>query len=147
MITIFFDGLCEPINPGGVAVYGYVIYHDDRIIKKGCRVIGVGHGMTNNVAEYSALKRAIEWLISEKIQDDEITIKGDSMLVINQLRGDWKVKSKTSRKFVPEIKELLKKKRVRFVWIPREENAEADMLSRVAYKRYMKKHGKNLFDL
>jgi len=26
-----------------------------------------------------------------------------------------------------------------FVWIPREQNSEADMLSRVAYKRYLRK--------
>jgi len=135
MITIYFDGLCEPVNPGGVATYGYVIYQDEKAIKKGCRVIGEGSGMTNNVAEYSALKRALEWLVEEGIED-EIVVKGDSMLVINQMRGVWQIKSQTSKRFVPKIRGLLKGKKVKFVWIPREENGEADMLSRVAYKRY-----------
>jgi hypothetical protein len=26
MLRAFFDGLCEPVNPGGVACYGFVIY-------------------------------------------------------------------------------------------------------------------------
>jgi len=142
MITIYFDGLCEPVNPGGVATYGYVIYQDGKVIKKGCRVIGEGNGMTNNVAEYSALKRALEWLNEESIED-EIVIKGDSMLVINQMSGVWQIKSQTSKRFVPKIRELLKGKKVKFVWIPREENSEADMLSRVAYKRYKFRGVKN----
>lgn len=135
MITIFFDGLCEPRNPGGIATYGYVIYKDNKPIKKGCRVIGEGKGMTNNVAEYSALKRAVEWINEQNI-NDELLIKGDSQLVINQIQGIWEIKSETSQRFVPQIKRLLKGKKVRFMWIPREQNAEADMLSNVAYKRH-----------
>ena len=137
MITIYFDGLCQPVNPGGVATYGYAIYQDGKAIKRGCRVIGEGSGMTNNVAEYSALKRALAWLNESGIKD-EITIKGDSQLVINQMKGVWKIKSQTSRKFVPEIRRLLKGKRAKLTWIPREENLEADTLSRIAYKRHIK---------
>ncbi|MBU4501112.1 MAG: ribonuclease HI family protein [Nanoarchaeota archaeon] len=137
MITIYFDGLCKP-HPGGVATYGYVVYQDGKAIKKGCRVIGEGEGMTVNVAEYSALKRALEWLNEQGINDD-IVVKGDSMLVINQMKGLYRIKSKTSKFFVPIIQKLLERKKICFVWIPREENMEADMLSNVAYKRYMLK--------
>jgi len=138
MITVFFDGLCEPKNPGGVATYGYVIYRGIKKIKAGCRVIGSGVGMTNNVAEYSGLKRAAEWINQNGIEDD-ILFKGDSQLVINQMNGIWQIKSGTSRRFVPEIRGLLKGKRVKFVWVPREQNAEADMLSNVAYRRFVKR--------
>jgi len=142
MITIFFDGLCEPTNPGGVATYGYAIYQDGKSIKKGCRVIGEGHGMTNNLAEFSALKRALEWINEQNINDD-IVVKGDSMLVINQMRREWRVKSATSKFFVPIIQKLLKNKNVKFIWIPRDQNVEADMLSRVAYKRHRKQMKEN----
>jgi len=138
MIEVYFDGLCEPFNPGGVGCYGYAIYQNGITIKKGARAIGEGNGITNNVAEYSALKRAIEWTIEQGIED-EIVVKGDSMLVINQMKGIWHIKSETSRRYVSTIRELLKGKKVRFVWIPREQNSEADMLSRVAYKRYLRK--------
>ncbi len=144
MITIYFDGLCQPVNPGGVATYGYVVYRNNEVIKKGYGVIGEGKGMTNNVAEYTALKKAIEWVDSQKIKD-KILIKGDSQLVINQLKGKWKVKSQTSKKFVPQIRELLKDKEVELVWIPREENSQADRLCNVAYQEYTTKKALNFY--
>jgi ribonuclease HI len=134
MITIYFDGLCRPKNPGGVATYGYVIYRDTEKVKSGCGVVGSGAGMTNNVAEYSALKHAAEW-VSRNITKDEIVFKGDSQLVICQMTGIWQIKSETSKKFVPEIRSLLEGRKTRFVWIPREQNAEADLLSNMAYSQ------------
>jgi ribonuclease HI len=71
---------------------------------------------------------------------DEIVIKGDSQLVIHQMNGTWQIKSETSKKFVPEIHRLLEGRKTRFVWIPREQNAEADMLSNVAYSQSGGKH-------
>lgn len=140
MIEIYFDGLCEPINPNGVATYGFVIYQDtiyqDVIcIKKEGKVIGEGKGMTNNVAEYTALIKALEWLDTQDIHD-RITIYGDSKLVINQVNGLWKVKSETSKKYVPVVRDLIKNKDVRLKWIPREKNSEADTLSGEAYEIY-----------
>jgi ribonuclease HI len=132
MITIYFDGLCRPNNPGGVATYGYVIYRGTEKVKTGCGVVGSGARMTNNVAEYSALKHAVEW-VCRNAAKDEIVIKGDSQLVINQMNGTWQVKSETSKKFVPEIQRLLQGRETRFVWIPRKQNTEADLLSNIAY--------------
>ena len=134
MISIYFDGLCRPRNPGGVATYGYVIYQDGKKVKSESGVIGSGAGMTNNVAEYSALKRAVEW-VSRNSVDDEIIIKGDSQLVIYQMNGTWQIKSETSKKFIPEIRKLLEGRKTRFMWIPREQNTEADLLSNVAYSQ------------
>jgi len=138
MIIIYFDGLCRPKNPGGVATYGYVIYKDGEKVKSGCGVVGSGAGMTNNVAEYSALKRAAEW-VSQNCGEDETVIKGDSQLVIYQMNGTWQIKSETSKKFVPEIRRLMERRKTRFIWIPREQNAEADQLSNVAYSQLSKK--------
>ena len=132
MISLYFDGLCRPRNPGGIATYGYVVYQDGKKVKSGSGVIGSGIGMTNNVAEYSALKRAVEW-VSRNCVDDEIVIKGDSQLVIHQMSGIWQIKSETSKKFVPEIRRLLEGRKTRFIWIPREQNTEADLLSNIAY--------------
>ena len=44
MITLYFDGLCRPKNPGGVATYRYVIYQDGKNVKSGYGVIGSGAG-------------------------------------------------------------------------------------------------------
>jgi ribonuclease HI len=111
-----------------------VIYHDRKKVKSGYGEVGSGAGMTNNVAEYSALKHAAEWVRGNCV-DDDIVIKGDSQLVIHQMNGTWQVKSETSKKFVPEIRGLLEGRITRFIWIPRDQNVEADMLSNVAYSQ------------
>ena len=90
MITIYFDGLCYPKNPGGVAAYGYLVYRDGEPIWRGFGGVGEGRGMTNNVAEYEALMAAAQWLVDEGIED-KILIKGDSELVIKQMKGQYKV--------------------------------------------------------
>lgn len=142
MIEVYFDGLCEP-NPDGVATYGYAISKDGKEIKQGHGVIGKGRGMTNNVAEYSALQKALEYLTANKIRDEEIEVKGDSNLAVQQVKGNWKIKSGTSKKFVPLILELRKKleamnNKISFSQIPREKNQKADELSRIAYNEYVK---------
>ena len=142
MITIYFDGLCYPKNPGGVAAYGYLVYRDEELLWKGFGGVGQGRGMTNNVAEYEGLKAAAQWLADEGIED-KIVIKGDSELVIKQMKGQYKVSSATSKKYVPEIKKLLEGKDVVFAWVPREENEEADRLSRMGYESYLRQKRRN----
>ena len=142
MITIYFDGLCYPKNPGGVAAYGYLAYRDGQLIHRGFRAVGEGRGMTNNVAEYEGLLAAAQWIEDEEI-DEKIVIKGDSELVIKQMNGQYRVNSATSKKYVPEIKKLLLGRDVSLAWVPREENEEADKLSRVAYERYQSLKNQN----
>jgi ribonuclease HI len=138
MITVYFDGLCYPRNPCGVAAYGYLVYRDGALIHRGFRAVGEGKGMTNNVAEYEGLMGAAQWLKDEGIEE-KIVIKGDSQLVIRQMKGEWKINSATSKKYVPAIRRLLEGKDVSFSWVPREENEEADKLSRVAYDGYQRR--------
>jgi ribonuclease HI len=58
--------------------------------------------------------------------------------VIKQMKGEWRVSSATSTRYVPAIRRLLAGRNVSFVWVNREENQEADELSREAYRRYRK---------
>lgn len=136
MITVFFDGLCYPKNPGGVAAYGYLVYSDGKLVHTGRGVVGRGRGMTNNVAEYEGLLASAKWLRTNATAD-EIVIKGDSQLVMMQMMGKWQIKSDTSRHYVPMIKELLSGLHVSFSWVPREQNSDADRLSREAYHEYV----------
>ncbi len=56
LMVVNIDGLCEPVNPGGIATYGYVIRDESgSLIAKKSGVVGKGAGMSNNVAEYAAL--------------------------------------------------------------------------------------------
>ncbi|MEM4143951.1 MAG: ribonuclease HI [Candidatus Bathyarchaeia archaeon] len=134
MIVAYFDGSCEPVNPGGIATYGFVIYFDD--VK-----IGEGRGLatepwsenaTNNIAEYRALIEALKWLIKHGLKG-EVTVRGDSKLCIMQMRGKYAVKAARIIPLYNEAKALSKFfKKVKFEWVPREQNKEADLQSEQA---------------
>jgi ribonuclease HI len=136
LIEVYFDGLCQPINPGGIACYAFVVKSDGKTIYSDYGVAGepFSSDSTNNVAEYVALAKALEWLVENNLISDKIEIKSDSQLIVNHLRGIYKVKAK---RIVPLYQKvlLLKSKLhdVQIQWVPREKNKEADMLTNKAY--------------
>src|SRR5437660_9217185 len=134
-IIVHVDGLCEHVNPGGTATYGYVVNNDASAgIVKRYGVVGQGPEMSNNVAEYAALCEALRFLISEKLARLPIEIRSDSRLVVNQMKGEWKFHKGLYAQKYRDAKALATQfDRVKFRWIPREENKEADALSREAY--------------
>ncbi len=142
VIEVHFDGLCEPRNPGGVATYGVVIKMDGKKIFEECGLAEAKpwtNEASNNVAEYSALIRGLEWLKEHDLQRHKIVLLGDSKLVVNQLNGKFKVKA-------PRLVELYKRamdliatfKDIEVKWIDRSLNSDADLLSRIAYRKYLK---------
>ena len=69
MIVVNFDGLCEPVNPGGIATYGYIIKDDaGLVIAKKSGVVGKGPQMSNNVAEYAALCECLNLLLRREVE-------------------------------------------------------------------------------
>jgi ribonuclease HI len=145
--VVYFDGLCEPRNPGGVATYGIVIYQKKKILYQEA---GMAEAQpwtleaSNNVAEYSAVIRALEWLSKGGYQDRNIILRGDSRLIINQLNGKFKVRAKRLIELHNRAKKLLAEfGNVRLEWVRRELNKEADLLSRIAYSDYLRAQGKN----
>ncbi|OGP32497.1 MAG: hypothetical protein A2X93_07915 [Deltaproteobacteria bacterium GWC2_56_8] len=127
-----FDGLCEP-NPGGVACAGYVIDRPGRPSVTGYAVLSSGPDMTGNIAEYGALIMALE--MARGLGVEILTVKGDSLLVVNQMRGRFAV---NSLKLLPYYRKAVELAAVFngvvFEWVPREENTEADALSRKAFE-------------
>jgi ribonuclease HI len=144
VLVVYFDGLCEPVNPGGVAAYGFVVYSDGRRLHAGRGVAGAGYlggDVTNNVAEYTALIKALEWLVENGFSGEELVVRGDSQLVIRQLNGEYAVKSPRIAPLYARVKELLRFfQNVKLEWVPRELNAEADALSRAAYEEFLREH-------
>lgn len=135
MIIINVDGLCEPRNPGGTATFGYIIRDlDGTILVKKSGVVGKGPAMSSNVAEYAALCEALEFLLKEGRESSAIEVRSDSQLVTNQMGGDWKFHKGLYAEKYREAKRLSAQFAcLRFKWVPREENEEADRLSREAY--------------
>src|SRR5574341_1491889 len=124
------------MNPGGIACYAFLIKTNGKTIYKdrGLAAEPFSKGATNNVAEYTALIKALEWLVANGSEREAIRVRGDSRLVISQMRGEFKVKASA---LIPLFQKtvLLKNKfsNIMFQWIPREENSEADKLSEEAY--------------
>lgn len=131
-VTLWFDGACEPVNPGGHGTYGIVIEQDEQIVHEERGYIGEGEGITNNVAEYEALIAGLEHIRAE-YSGASVTVHGDSQLVIRQLTGEYAVRSPRLRPLWQDARRLANQLDVEFEWVPREQNEPADALSRVAY--------------
>ncbi len=142
MILVYTDGLAEP-NPG-LGTYGYVIYRDEKRIL--ARHGFAGYPVTNNYAEYCGLAESL--LELRDLKNEEIIVYSDSKLLVGQMAGNWKISKKALRseaegtyveKYL-EAKEIARTfSRLSFEWIPREQNSEADGLSRVAYAEQLRK--------
>jgi len=142
VIEVYIDGLCEPRNPGGVAAYGFVVLRDGEKLYEEGKVIGSGPTMSNNVAEYSALVASMRWLMDRQLAKEEIVFKTDSKLVARQMSGRWAVHGGLYVGKYAEAKRLAREfSNARFVWIPREQNSEADGLSRKAYEEWCLSQG------
>jgi ribonuclease HI len=121
-----FDG-CSKGNPGFAGI-GAVIYKDKEEIWCGSKFIGV---KTNNYSEYSALIFGLKQAIQMEI--DHLNVLGDSLLVINQVNGVYKVKSDDLRELHEEVITLRKHfKYIEFNHVYRENNKRADALSNIA---------------
>lgn len=137
MIKIYFDGSCAPFNPCGHAHAGALIFYGKKK-KEISLCIGDGEGMSNNVAEYGAVIYALEWLMTKNLCKEEIEIFGDSLMVVTQLNKFIKNKYTKFPTFnglyAPYayhcIKIVHNFENINFTWIPRENNAQADALSR-----------------
>lgn len=110
-----FDGGARP-NPGPAAI-GYIVEADDWT-EEGHDHIGES---TNNRAEYRALIRGLE-LASEK-GCTEVEARGDSKVIVKQVRGEYGVNQpelRPVRNRVQELADEFKEFEVRY--IPREKN-------------------------
>lgn len=131
-ITLYADGLCEPRNPGGYACYGWLaIDENGQRMAEGQGSIGHGPWTTNNLAEYHAAIEALKWVASQDIVG--VDLLADSKLVVNQANGAWASRAPHLFDLLVELRTLMAQTNARLHWVSREENKEADRLSRKAY--------------
>lgn len=131
ILKIFTDGGSKG-NPGPSSI-GMVFYRDGKKVFSYRADIGIG---TNNRAEYMAVIGALEKLkvknekaiITNEIE--KIEVYSDSRLLVNQLKGLFKVKNASIREYILKIK-LLEREiglPISYHLIPREQNTIADGL-------------------
>jgi ribonuclease HI len=124
---VYFDGASRG-NPGPAAI-GYALVTSDGIVAEGGERIDE---TTNNRAEYEALIRALE--VARDHGFDEVDVRGDSELVVKQVRGEWNVNDPGLRERRVTALELLAGfDRWSLEHVPREINDRADTLANEAF--------------
>lgn len=131
VIKVFTDGGSKG-NPGPSSI-GMVFYSDGKKVFHHHESIGVA---TNNDAEYTALIRALEILIRDfkKQNPEKIEFYSDSTLMVNQVRGLFKVKNGKIKEYILKIRVLEQDLGLptTYTYVPREQNKEADLLVNTA---------------
>lgn len=120
-VKVYADGGSRG-NPGPSAS-GYVLLDlaGDTLVDKGV-YLGV---TTNNQAEYQALKFALEE--AQRMRVRHVDVYMDSLLVINQMKGIFKVKNRDLWPIHDAVKRLAKNfEHISFTQVPRELNRLAD---------------------
>ncbi|MEK6760546.1 MAG: ribonuclease HI family protein [Nanoarchaeota archaeon] len=101
-------------NPGPGAI-GVLVRRDENILEMYSEKIG---SVTNNVAEYKALIKALE--LAMKHTKDEVTCVLDSELVVKQLLGEYKVHNSELLKLFREVQRLQENfKKINYVHVSR----------------------------
>ncbi len=88
-------------NPGPGAI-GVIIRKEGQILEKYSGF--VGENVTNNIAEYEALIKALE--LASKYTKEEVTCILDSELIVRQLLGEYKVKHPVLLKLFLRVQKL-----------------------------------------
>jgi len=122
-ITVYTDGGSRG-NPGPSAL-GFVIYDGSgRLIAAKGDYIGISN---NNVAEYQAVLAALTYLREHGLINAQIELRSDSLLVVNQMNGEYKLSDPELVPLNRQIRQCIKDFNVvRFVHVPRDDNTVAD---------------------
>ncbi len=128
-IKVYTDGASRG-NPGKAAL-GAVAYDEDgKTLFELSEYLGL---KTNNYAEYKAAIEAFRKLKDLGKSKESIELLADSKLLIEQIKGNWKVKHPNIKPLFAELKALVSGfKEVSFRHIARDENQVADALANQA---------------
>jgi len=134
-LLVFTDGGARG-NPGPAAA-GVIIQNEtgQTLFRQGKYL---GH-KTNNEAEYAALLLALEWLEKNPVAEEEICFYSDSRLLVQQLKGKWRIKAAGLKPLVEKIRQKIEQlgKRVFFVHLSRQSNVLADRLVNLTLDRIL----------
>jgi ribonuclease HI len=129
-ITLQFDGGSRG-NPGPAGIGVVLTAADETPIFTLGRFIGV---CTNNVAEYSALITGLQE--AQKLGVRKLIVRGDSELIIKQLKGEYRVKHPDMKKLHEQASALLHQfASVTITHNLRHKNELADKLANLAMDR------------
>ena len=126
-MIIFADGACRG-NPGPASIGVLLMRENGETVREISHSIGES---TNNRAEYQALIAGLEEAL--RLGAQEIDIRMDSTLVVQQVRGKFRVKNPMLQPLWQHVMQLLEKFSSYYIsQIPREQNVKADYLANCA---------------
>lgn len=129
--TVYVDG-CSRGNPGPSGVGYHIVSPNGAVLASGGEFIGFA---TSRVAEYYGLKLGCEKAIELGLKS--VRFVGDSLMMINQMNGIYKVKNQDILTIYREVKELLNNfEACAFTHVAREQNAKADEQANHAVDAY-----------
>ena len=139
--VLMFDGGSRG-NPG-ICGAGHVIMHNDEVISSGSALVSTNN--TNNYAEYMSLSNGMTDAHYRGIKT--LCVKGDSLLVINQVTGKWKVRNPVLQNLHIEVVDKISLfSSISFHHVPREQNKLADAEANRAMDNYDKLIDDKLID-
>lgn len=122
-VTLYADGGARG-NPGPAAGGAVLIAEDGTVLAERAQYLGTA---TNNVAEYTGLILGLEE--AERLGVTRLEVRMDSLLVVQQMRGLWKIKHPGLQPLALRAGALLARFPDRTVeHVPREQNGLADAL-------------------
>lgn len=130
LVNVYTDGASRG-NPGAASIGIHILdEHGETVLEHG-EVLGIE---TNNVAEYTAVLRALEICHEHKVET--LNLFSDSELLIKQLNGEYKVKSPNLIDLYFACMSQTKNfKKISFSHVRREKNKIADKLANLALDR------------
>lgn len=118
-------------NPGPAAIGAYATVNQQHLFSLS-EYIGQA---TNNVAEYTAVIRSLEYLLANHIKAQQVNFFLDSQLIVKQLSGEYKIKQPHLQKLHLSLRRLLHHLNqqqlcpsINFTHVKRELNKQSDAL-------------------
>lgn len=126
-VVVYFDGGFTDEQAG----LGIVIYYSTEQNMRLRQNTLLTHITSNNEAEYAALYEALRAVQQLGVSRQTITVRGDSQVVISQMRGDWPVYEKTLEYWATKIDTLIEQLQLTVMYehIARAHNREAHQLA------------------
>jgi ribonuclease HI len=124
MITAYIDGGARG-NPGPAGYGAYIVDDGGTVLAELYAPLGK---TTNNVAEYNGLLAALRWAVEHDLT--QLHVRADSLLLIEQMRGNFRVKNAGLVPLRREARRLAGQIGVvTYEHVRRENNKDADRLS------------------
>jgi ribonuclease HI len=123
-------------NPGPAGIGVHIASRSGKTLASIAEAIG--HA-TNNVAEYTAVIRGLQRALQMGAR--RVHVRADSLLAVEQLSGNYRVKNPTLRRLHEEATALMKHfEKVTFEHVPRARNKKADALVNKAIDEWLITH-------